>query len=76
MECVSYGGLIPPYRAMLEAFKFGLAICLGYLINLGFNQIQVSAYQSSLEMQNKSLKTNYSQCQSRINQAKEMIKKW
>ncbi|MFM6204244.1 hypothetical protein [Planktothrix sp.] len=61
---------------MLEPFKFGLAVCLGYLISFGFNQVQTTAYQVNLESQNKSLKTDYSQCQSRINQAKEMIKKW
>ncbi|MFM6207443.1 hypothetical protein, partial [Planktothrix sp.] len=61
MECVSYGGLIPPYKAMLESFKFGLAVCLGYLISFGFNQVQTTAYQVNLESQNKSLKTDYSQ---------------
>ncbi|CUR36190.1 hypothetical protein PL9214830002 [Planktothrix tepida PCC 9214] len=76
MQCVSYGGLIPPYRAMLEAFKFGLAICLGYLINLSLNQIQVSAYQTNLESQNKTLKADYSQCQSRVNQVKGIVEKW
>ena len=70
------GELNPHYKAMLEPFKFGLAVCLGYLISFGFNQVQVTAYQVNLESQNKTLKTDYSQCQSRINQAKEMIKKW
>jgi hypothetical protein len=61
---------------MLESFKFGLAVCLGYLISFGFNQVQVTAYQVNLENQNKSLKSDYSQCQSQIKEAKRMIEKW
>ena len=61
---------------MLEPFKFGLAVCLGYLISFGFNQVQVTAYQVNLESQNKSLKSDYSQCQSQIKEAKRMIEKW
>ena len=61
---------------MLESFKFGLAVCLGYLINFGFNQVQTTAYQVNLESQNKSLKSDYSQCQSQIKEAKRMIEKW
>lgn len=61
---------------MLESFKFGLAVCLGYLISFGFNQVQVTAYQVNLESQNKSLKSDYSQCQSQIKEAKRMIEKW
>lgn len=61
---------------MLEPFKFGLAVVLGYLISFGFNQIQVSAYQSNLENQNKSIKANYSRCESQINQVKGVVEKW
>ena len=61
---------------MLEPFKFGLAVVLGYLISLAFNQIQVSAYQSNLENQNKSIKANYSQCQRKVEQVKGVIEKW
>ena len=70
------GELNPHYKAMLEPFKFGLAVCLGYLISFGFNQVQVTAYQVNLESQNKSLKSDYSQCQSQIKEAKRMIEKW
>lgn len=61
---------------MLESFKFGLAVCLGYLISFGFNQVQVTAYQVNLENQNKSLKTDYFQCRNRINQVKGIVEKW
>ena len=61
---------------MVEPLKFGLTVVLGYLISFGFNQIQVSAYQSNLENQNKSLKSDYSVCQRKIEQVKGVVKKW
>lgn len=61
---------------MLEAFKFGLAVVLGYLINLGFNQIQVSAYQSSLESQNKTLKSENVVCKNQVKEIKGVVEKW
>ncbi len=61
---------------MLESFKFGVAVCLGYLISFGFNQIQNTAYQVNLESQNKSLKSDFSTCQNRVNQVKGMVEKW
>jgi hypothetical protein len=61
---------------MVEPLKFGFAVVLGYLISFGFNQVQVSAYQSNLENQNKSLKSDYSVCQRKIEQVKGVVKKW
>ena len=61
---------------MLEPFKFGCTVVLGYLISLAFNQIQVSAYQINLENQNKSLKSDISICQRKIEQIKGVVKRW
>jgi hypothetical protein len=61
---------------MLEPFKFGLAVVLGYLISFGFNQVQVSAYQSNLENQNKTIKSDYSVCQRKVEQVKGVIERW
>jgi hypothetical protein len=61
---------------MVEPLKFGFAVVLGYLISFGFNQVQVSAYQSNLESQNKTIKANYSVCQRKVEQVKGVVKKW
>lgn len=61
---------------MIESLKFSIAVVLGYLINFGFNQVQMSAYQINLENQNKGLKTDYAKCQRQIEQIKGVIEKW
>ena len=53
-----------------------LAITLMTLAALGFNQVQVSAYQSNLENQNKTIKSDYSVCQRKVEQVKGVIEKW
>ena len=76
MVYVSNRGLKSPIINMLEPLKFGCAVVLGYLISLGFNQIQVSAYQINLENLNKSLKSDYAICQRKIEQIKGVVKRW
>ncbi|CAD5985376.1 hypothetical protein PCC7811_04687 [Planktothrix agardhii] len=61
---------------MLESLKFGCTVVLGYLISLGFNEIQESIYQINLENQNKSLKSDISICQRKIEQVKGVVKRW
>ena len=61
---------------MIEPLKFGVAVCLGYLVSFGFNQIQVSAYQVNLENQNKSIKASFSKCENQVNQVKGLVEKW
>jgi hypothetical protein len=61
---------------MVEPLKFGFAVVLGYLISFGFNQVQLSAYQSNLENQNKTIKVKYLNCQTQVKQIKGVVEKW
>ena len=61
---------------MLEPLRFGFAVVLGYLVSFGFSQVQTTAYQVNLESQNKSLKTDFSMCQRKVEQVKGVVEKW
>ena len=61
---------------MVEPLRFGFAVVLGYLISFGFSQVQTTAYQVNLESQNKTIKANYSKCESQIKEVKGVIEKW